>query len=87
MKISAVIPNYNHAPYLEERIRSVLSQTRPPDEILFLDDASTDGSPEIARQFDCFSIIIVNEENTGSPFKQWFKGIQAAEGDFVWLAF
>ena len=46
MRISAIIPNYNHAPFLEERIRSILAQTRRPDEIIFLDDASTDDSLE-----------------------------------------
>lgn len=86
MRITAVIPNYNHAGFLEERIRSILAQTRRPDEIILLDDASTDGSLSVASQFDCIDKIIVNEQNSGSPFRQWLKGIEAASGDYVWIA-
>ncbi len=49
--VSIVIPCYNGAPYLEGTLESALSQTIPPDEILFIDDGSTDGSGEIARRF------------------------------------
>lgn len=86
MRISVIIPNYNHAAFLGERIRSILSQTRRPDEIIFLDDASTDGSLSLVSEFDCFTKVIVNEENGGCPFKQWLKGIEAATGDYVWIA-
>ncbi len=86
MRVSVIIPNYNHAAFLEERVRSILAQTRRPDEIIFLDDASTDGSLAVVSQFDCFTKVIVNKENSGSPFKQWLKGIEAATGDFVWIA-
>ncbi len=86
MTVSVIIPNYNHAPFLRERIDSILSQTRKPDEILFLDDASTDGSLEILPEYDCFAKVIVNEENSGSPFRQWLKGISMASGDYIWIA-
>ena len=86
MKISVILPNYNHAAFLRERIESILAQTRKPDEIIFLDDASTDTSLQIAKEFDCFSKVIVNKENSGSPFKQWLKGIDSASGDYVWIA-
>ena len=59
MRISVIIPNYNHAPFLEERIRSILAQTRRPDEIIFLDDASTDDSLAVVSAFDCFSIPLL----------------------------
>jgi O-antigen biosynthesis protein len=51
MKISVIIPCHNAAPYLAQTIGSVLEQSRAPDEILVVDDASTDGSPEIVRGF------------------------------------
>ncbi len=41
-RISVVLPCFNHSQYLTERINSVLAQTRPVDEIIFLDDAYTD---------------------------------------------
>ena len=50
LKVSVIIPNYNHAPYIEERLRSVFAQTYPPHEVLFLDDASSDESLAVARR-------------------------------------
>lgn len=42
-----VIPSYNHAPYVAQAIRSVLEQDRPVDELIIVDDASTDASPSV----------------------------------------
>jgi glycosyltransferase involved in cell wall biosynthesis len=87
--VSIIIPNYNHADYLEERIRSILNQTYTNYEIIILDDRSTDNSIEIINKFrdnSHISNIIINEENSGSPFKQWFKGISLAKGDLIWIA-
>jgi glycosyltransferase involved in cell wall biosynthesis len=89
-KVSVVIPNYNYAQYLPQRIASILSQSCPVWEIIFLDDASSDDSVSVARQLlqNC-SIgyrIIVNDENSGSVFAQWRKGVELAEGDVVWIA-
>ena len=48
-RVTAIVPNYNHARYLRQRLRSLSEQTRLPDEIVFLDDASTDDSLAVAR--------------------------------------
>ncbi len=89
-KVSVILPCFNHARFLEERIRSVLSQTSPIDQIIFLDDASTDGSVEIARRLLRQSSIdthfIVNEVNSGSPFNQWNLGVEQALHDIIWIA-
>ena len=47
--VSAVIPCYNAAPFLRETIESVLKQTRPPLEVIVVDDGSTDESAAIAE--------------------------------------
>ena len=90
LKITVVIPNYNHQKFIEDRIASIVNQTVKPDEIIFLDDNSTDGSAEIAVQLlgktDIPYKIIINEQNTGSPFKQWVRGIEEASGDLIWIA-
>ncbi len=88
--ITAIIPNFNYARYLELRLRSVVEQTLPPDEIIVLDDASTDSSLELIRAFAAQSSIPVQvvtcDVNTGSPFVQWAKGFALAKGDLIWIA-
>ena len=90
LKVSVIVPNYNHAPYLKERLRSIFAQTYPPREILFLDDASSDGSVEVAQRMASESPVpfrfLLNESNGGSTFRQWLKGIDQAGGDLIWIA-
>lgn len=88
-KVSVIIPNYNHAPYLEQRIDSVLNQTYQDFEIIILDDCSTDNSREVIEKYrshEKVRTIIYNETNSGSPFKQWKKGIELAVGEWIWIA-
>ena len=89
-KITCIVPNYNHARFLPERLDSILAQTRMPDEIILLDDQSSDNSCEILQEYaERFPLLIschFNEENSGSPFKQWAKGMELAHGDFIWIA-
>jgi glycosyltransferase involved in cell wall biosynthesis len=87
--VSVIIPNYNHAPFLKERIDSVLSQTYQDIEIIIIDDCSADNSREIIESYQAnsrVSHIIYNETNSGSTFKQWQKGIGLATGKYIWIA-
>ena len=87
--VSVIIPNYNHARFLDERIRTVLNQTYQNFELIILDDKSTDNSLEVINKYKDdphVSDIVVNEENSGSTFKQWHKGFELAKGDIVWIA-
>ncbi len=89
-RISVIVPNYNYARYLPQRIASLLNQQMPVWEIIFLDDASTDGSVAVAEQLlrDCGVNyrIIVNKKNSGCVFSQWQKGVLEARGELVWIA-
>lgn len=87
--VSVIIPNYNHAIFLKERIESVLNQSYLNFEIIILDDVSTDNSKEIIMLYENnphVSHIVFNEENSGSPFKQWKKGMELAKGELIWIA-
>lgn len=86
--ITVIIPNYNHGSFLDRRLRSVLVQTVPDTEIIFLDDASTDNSRQIVEGFMDEGRVrsVFNEVNSGSPFEQWNKGVQMARGQYVWIA-
>jgi glycosyltransferase involved in cell wall biosynthesis len=89
MKVSVIIPNYNHAPFLKKRIDSVLEQTYQNFEIIILDDCSTDNSRDIIEQYakhEKVSQIVFNDKNSGSPFTQWQKGFALSIGDYIWIA-
>lgn len=87
--VSVIIPNYNHARFLDERIQSVLNQTYHNFEMIILDDKSTDNSVEVINKYinnPHVSHVVINEENCGSTFKQWHKGFELAKGEIVWIA-
>lgn len=89
-KVSVIVPNYNYARHLRERIGSIVRQTFPFYELIVLDDASHDDSVEVARQLAAeYAIpmqIVCNERNSGSVFKQWAKGAELAHGEYIRIA-
>ena len=88
-KVSVIIPNYNHADHLQQRIDSVLNQSYKNFEVIILDDCSTDDSQSIInsyRSHPAITHIEFNSVNTGSPFKQWKKGIESSKGEWIWIA-
>lgn len=87
--VSIIVPNYNHSVYLHERIESILNQTYTNIEIILLDDCSNDNSVEVLNSYRShpkIAIIIINEKNSGSTFKQWELGISKAQGELIWIA-
>ncbi|GCD78412.1 hypothetical protein JCM31826_18940 [Thermaurantimonas aggregans] len=87
--VSVIVPNYNHAPYLIERLKTIENQTYKNVEIILLDDCSTDDSAEILKNWsvrNSHTNLIINDKNSGSPFAQWNKGISLARGEYVWIA-
>lgn len=88
-QVSVIIPNYNHAAYLDMRINSILNQTFQDFELIILDDKSPDNSKEVIEKYrhsHHVSQIVYNEENSGSTFNQWKKGIGMAKGEYIWIA-
>lgn len=87
--ISIIVPNYNHAQFLEERIQSILNQTYQDYELILLDDCSSDDSRFILERYrnhPKVSQVAINEKNSGSPFAQWKKGLELAKGEWIWIA-
>src|SRR6478609_3462038 len=89
VEVSVILPNYNHENYLKERIDSILQQTYRDFELIILDDHSSDNSKQIIELYRSnakVSFIEYNSHNSGSPFRQWAKGIQLARGSYIWIA-
>jgi len=86
--VTVIVPVYNHAPFLRQRLDGILGQSFQDFEVIILDDASTDDSFDIAHTYtdDPRVRLIRNNANTGSPFRQWQKGIELAQGEILWIA-
>lgn len=87
--VSIIVPNYNHARFLRQRIDTILAQTYQDFELILLDDCSTDDSREILREYASdphVTHVEFNQTNSGSTYKQWNKGVRLARGKYVWIA-
>jgi glycosyltransferase involved in cell wall biosynthesis len=88
-RVSVIIPNYNHARFLRQRIESVLAQSYRNFDLLILDDCSTDNSREVieeyCRRYPETVRCLYNERNAGNVFRQWRKGIEATTGELIWI--
>ena len=83
IRVSVIIPAYNQADFLGAAIQSVLAQTYPNFEIVVVDDASTDLSIEVVKQFDDPRIkLLMHEENRGLPASR-NTGMRASLGEFI----
>jgi len=80
--VSACIAVYNGQQHLGKAIDSVLGQTVQPDEILVLDDGSTDDSAEVARSYNAVRLIQRKNGGIGAARRAL---VEAATGD--WIAF
>lgn len=86
-KISVIIANYNNAKYITSTINSILNQTYKNIEIIIVDDASTDKSKEIIKNYtkrykNIKSIFLSN--NKGAYYCR-NEGLKIASGDFITL--
>ncbi|WP_303784428.1 glycosyltransferase family 2 protein [Azovibrio restrictus] len=81
--ISVVIPLYNKAPHIAKAIESVLAQTSPADEIIVVDDGSTDGGAECVIPYvEKHGVRLIRQENGGVSVAR-NRGIEAASAEYV----
>jgi glycosyltransferase involved in cell wall biosynthesis len=84
MKVSALIPTYNRRAFIFRAVDSVLAQTLPVDEVLVVDDGSTDGTADALEARYGTIIRVIRQENRGVSSARR-RAVQEATGD--WVAF
>ena len=87
-KIAIVIPNYNHADELKYSLHAILNQSRPADEIIVVDDGSTDNSIEIIEEFSrqFASIRLIRNMQRKGVIYSVNRGITCTKSEFIILA-
>ena len=89
--ISVVMTSYNGEKYIEEQIRSILGQTRLPDELIIIDDCSKDSTFDIALRAcskapDTVKTTVLQNEHNLGYIRNFYKAISLASGDFIFLS-
>src|SRR5437868_2369150 len=83
--VSVLVPAFNDAAFLAEALDSVLAQDVYSLEVIVSDDASTDGTLDVARAYaarDGRVRVLVNAENLGMT-RNWNRALAEARGEFV----
>ena len=87
--VSVVMATFNGAEFLDEQLESLVTQTQLPDELVVVDDASTDGTQEILRSFARrapFPVQIVEQPYHVGTSPNFEEGIVRSSGDLVAIA-
>src|SRR5689334_18648366 len=81
LSVSVIIPTYNRAAFIKQAIDSALNQTRVPDEIIVVDDGSTDNTAGILARYD-HPVRVIRQENSGRSAARNL-GIRESRGDLI----
>jgi glycosyltransferase involved in cell wall biosynthesis len=83
--VSILIPAYNAEKWLKQTLESALKQTWSHKEIIVVDDGSNDGTPAIAERYQCRSVKMLRQQNSGACAAR-NAALKEAQGDFIqWL--
>jgi glycosyltransferase involved in cell wall biosynthesis len=82
--VSVIVPTFNRAEYLPEAIESLLAQERPAEEIIVIDDCSTDRTGEVLNQYQDHIRVIRKKNNGGKP-AALNQAIPLALGSYIWI--
>ncbi len=80
--VSVIVPAYNNGPYIAEAIESALRQTVLPDEIIIVDDGSTDGTEQIVKPFLRDNLRYVRQANQGVSTAR-NTGLDLVKGEYI----
>ena len=83
VRISVIIPTFNRADLLAETIEAVLAQTRAPDEILVVDDGSSDHTRAILERFGD-KVNMISKPNSGKA-DSLNMAMKASRGSHIWI--
>ena len=87
VRLSAIIPNYNHGAVIGEAVRALAEQSQPPDEIIIIDDGSTDDSVAIIENLrhSYPAVRLVPLEKNGGAIAALNRGLVEARGEFIYM--
>jgi len=83
VSVAVVIPLFNHERYIGDALRGVLTQTRPPDRVIVIDDGSTDHSLDAARAVADSRVTLLSQQNAGAHHALNRAIALAADADFI----
>jgi len=83
LKISLLVPCYNEEKSIEASIHSCLKQTRPFDELIYIDDSSKDNTPQILARYEGSIKHVTTPKNTGNKSSAQEYGLAFVTGDIV----
>jgi glycosyltransferase involved in cell wall biosynthesis len=82
--VAVVIPSYQHARWIGEAVESALAQTRPADEVVVVDDGSTDGTLDVLAGFGANIRVLTREDGgRGSIGATYNRGVAAVSSDLI----
>jgi glycosyltransferase involved in cell wall biosynthesis len=86
--LSVVLPNYNHARFVNRALKALLRQKRPADEIIVIDDGSTDDSVHVINEIaaEAQTIRVLRNENNIGVIATLQRGLEVARGNYVYFA-
>jgi len=82
-KVSIVIPNYNYGRFIQEAVDTCLDQDYPPDEIIIVDDGSTDDSLEVLKKYSENPKVSVIAQKNGGVASARNNGIEKASNPYI----
>ena len=83
MDVTAIVPTYNRAEYLGECLESLLAQTRPPRQLIVMDDGSTDGTQDVIRSFG--AALEHHRQGNAGKATALNRALAEARGEAIWI--